>query len=111
MSKIHQDFIVDKLTDSIINTISRDSFETEVSFLKPDDLLNISQNQGWNFNWEAEFDNFTRNVYKLTILNNPTIIQGLLSLTVEKEYVFMNLLESSPFNIGKINFTREFPGI
>jgi hypothetical protein len=37
----------------------------------------------------------------LTIVNNPTIIQGLLSITIEDDYVFMDLLESAPFNIGE----------
>ena len=37
----------------------------------------------------------------MTIVNNPSIIQGLLSITIEENYVFMNLLESAPFNIGK----------
>ena len=39
--------------------------------------------------------------YKLTIVNNPNIIQGLISITVENDHIFMNLLESAPFNIGK----------
>ncbi len=101
MNKIHQDFIIDKLTDSILNTISKDSFQTEVSTIKKSDLKTVMKKDGWNFNWKSEFEDFKKDVYKLTILNNPTIIQGLLSLTVENGYVFMNLLESSPFNNGK----------
>ncbi|MDQ3534492.1 MAG: hypothetical protein M3421_02575 [Bacteroidota bacterium] len=34
-------------------------------------------------------------------MNNSDIIQGLLSLTIEKDHVLMNLLESAPFIIGK----------
>ncbi len=98
MKRIEQDFIVDRLTDSILNTISGDSFQTEVSTLKKSDLKNISK---WNFNWKAEFNDLTKEVYKLTIVNNGTIIQGLLSITIENDHVFMNLLESAPFNIGK----------
>lgn len=37
----------------------------------------------------------------MTIEGNPSIIQGLLSLTIEFDHVYMDLLESSPFNIGK----------
>lgn len=37
----------------------------------------------------------------MTIINNPSIIQGLLSLTIENDHVFINLLESAPFNIGR----------
>ncbi|WP_396193491.1 hypothetical protein [Flavobacterium sp.] len=29
------------------------------------------------------------------------IIQGLLSITIEQDHIYMNLLESYPFNIGK----------
>jgi hypothetical protein len=39
--------------------------------------------------------------YKLTIVNNPTIIQGPLSITIEYDHIFINLLESAPFNIGQ----------
>ncbi|GAB2773227.1 hypothetical protein GCM10027275_15230 [Rhabdobacter roseus] len=96
-----QDFIIDRLTNSIINTISGDTFPTEVSHLSKNDLKSISKKKGWNFNWRSEFDDLTKEVYKLTIVNNPNIIQGLLSITVEADHLFMNLLESAPFNIGK----------
>lgn len=99
--KIEQDFIIDKLTNSILNTISGDSFQTEVSLLEKNDLKQITKKNGWNFNWNIEFKNIEKEVYKLTIVNNSKIIQGLLCLTVESDHIFMNLLESSPFNIGK----------
>lgn len=101
MKKIEQDFIIDRLTDSILNTISGDSFQTEVSTLKKSDLKNVSKKNKWNFNWKDEFNDLTKEVYKLTIVNNPDIIQGLLSITIENDHIFMNLLESAPFNIGK----------
>lgn len=65
------------------------------------DLPNISKRSKWNFDWNVEFNDLTREVYKLTIVNNPDIIQGLLSVTIEKDHVFMNLLENSPFTLGK----------
>jgi len=99
--KTEQSFIIDTITNSIRNTISGDSFETEVSTLKKKDLKTVLKKNGWNFNWRKEFNDFTREVYKLTIVNNPDIIQGLISITIESDHVFMNLLESAPFNIGK----------
>ena len=99
--KIEQGFIIDRLTNSILNTISGDSFQTEVSILTKSDLKKITKKNGWNFNWKLEFNDFSKEVYKLTIVNNNTIIQGLLSITFEDNYIFMNLLESAPFNIGK----------
>jgi hypothetical protein len=101
MKNIEQDFIIDKLTNSIENTISGDSFRTEISVLTKTDLKNILKKNGWNFNWKKEYNDLTKEVYKLTIVNNPSIIQGLLSVTIESDYVYMNLLESAPFNIGK----------
>jgi hypothetical protein len=98
---IEQDFIIDRLTNSILNTVSGDSFQTEVIRLSKSDLKNITKIKGWSFNWKTEFNEIKKEVYKLTIVNNPSIIQGLLSLTIEQDHVFMDLLESAPFNIGK----------
>lgn len=98
---LEQDFIIDRLTDSILNTISGDSFMTEVIRLSKPDLKLVSKVKGWNFNWKAEFDDITKEVYKLTITNNTNIVQGLLSISIESDHVYMNLLESAPFNIGK----------
>ena len=61
----------------------------------------ITKNKGWNFKWKEEYDEINKEVFKLTIVNNPNIIQGLLSVTIEQDHVFMDLLESAPFNIGK----------
>lgn len=98
---MEQSFIIDKITDSILNTISGDSFQTEVSRLTTIDLINITKKNNWKFDWKTEFNDIQKEVYKLSIVNNSKIIQGLLSITIEKDHVFMNLLESAPFNIGK----------
>jgi len=62
MKKMEQGFIVDRLTDSIVNTISGDSFQTEVSTFKSSDLKSISKKTGWNFDWKQEFENFSKEV-------------------------------------------------
>ena len=98
---IEQDFIIDRLTNSILNTVSGDSFQTEVIRLGKTDLKYVAKIRGWNFNWKSEFDDIKKEVYKLTIVNNSNIIQGLLSVTIEQDHVFMNLLESASFNIGR----------
>lgn len=98
---IHLDFIVDKLTNSIQNTISGDSFTTEVLRLTNVDLKQVIKKNGWNFNWKVELADNTKEVFKLTIHNNPNIIQGLLSLTLETDHVYVHLLENAPFNIGQ----------
>jgi len=98
---IELDFVVDSLTNSIRNVISGDSFMTEISFLTYTDLKQITKKNKWLFKWKSELDDNSKEVYKLTIINNPTVIQGLISLSVKKEHIFMNLLESAPFNLGK----------
>lgn len=51
--KIGQDFIIDRLTNSILNTISGDSFQTEVTLITKSDLKEINKNNGWNFDWQS----------------------------------------------------------
>ena len=51
-----------------------------------------------------------REVYKLTIVNNPTVIQGLISFTLRSDNVFMHLVESAPFNIGQNKIYEGVPG-
>ncbi|MGC4128090.1 MAG: hypothetical protein QM564_00720 [Bergeyella sp.] len=109
-SKIELDFIVDKLTNSIENVQSGDSFQTEISLLTSTELKNISKKNGWNFNWKDEFKKFEREIYKLTIVNNTNIIQGLVSLEVKSDHVYMHLIESSPFNIGTGKVYLGVPG-
>ena len=87
---IHLDFIVDKLTNSIQNTISGDSFATEVLRLTKTDLKLVTKKDGWNFDWKVELADNTKEVFKLTIPNNSRIIQGLLSLTLEPDHVYMH---------------------
>lgn len=108
--KIALDFIVDRLTNSIQNTISGDSFQTEVSRLVKADLKQVTKKNGWSFNWKTELDDNKRQVYKLTINNNPNIIQGLLSLTIEPDHIYMDLLESAPFNRGRNKLYEGVPG-
>jgi hypothetical protein len=48
--KYQLDFEIDKLTNSIINTISGDSFQTEVSLLAKSDLKTVTKTKGWKFN-------------------------------------------------------------
>ncbi|MCF8366313.1 MAG: hypothetical protein K9H16_11060 [Bacteroidales bacterium] len=104
------DFVIDKLTDSILNRISGDSFRTDVSLVSRSDLSLVTKSKGWLFNWKYEFVQIEREVYKLTIVDNPNIIQGLLSVTIKSDHVFMNLLESAPFNLGKDKIYVGVPG-
>jgi hypothetical protein len=104
------DFIVDKLTNSIENIVTGDSFPTEVSIVTRNDLRLATKKNGWVFNWLTEFKQPEREVYKLTIVNNPNVIQGLLSVQVKSEHVYMHLIESAPFNKGKTKMYAGVPG-
>jgi hypothetical protein len=89
---------------------SGDSFPTDISLLTKEELKNITKKNGWQFNWASEFKEPARDVYKLTITNNPNVIQGIVSLEVRKDHVYMHLIESAPFNIGKHKTYLGVPG-
>lgn len=108
--EIGLDFIIDKLTNSIENVVTGDSFATEISILTANDLKTATTKNGWLFNWKDEYKEPARDVYKLTIVNNPTIIQGLISLEVKFDHVYMHLVESAPFNKGKTKMYSGVPG-
>lgn len=104
------DVEIDKLTNSIENSITGDSFQTEISLADRQDIKAITKTNGWLFDWTSEFKKPDRDVYKLTILNNSSIIQGLVSLTEREDHVYMHLIESAPFNLGKEKVYIGVPG-
>jgi hypothetical protein len=104
------DFEVDKLTNSIENVITGDSFSTEVSIVSLSDLKGVLKKNKWVFDWKFELKQPQRDVYKLTIVNNQQIIQGLISLEVKSDHIYMHLVESAPFNKGKSKIYMGVPG-
>ena len=104
------DFIIDELTNSIKNVVTGDSFQTEVSRVTKNDLKVITKKNNWLFDWKQELKQPERDIYKLTIVNNPNVIQGLVSLEVKSDHVFMHLVESAPFNKGKNKMYSGVPG-
>lgn len=104
------DFVIDKLTNSIENVQSGDSFPTDISLLTATELKNINKRNKWRFNWGYEVRVPERDVFKLTITNNPNIIQGIISVEVKPDHVYMHLIESAPFNIGKHKAYLGVPG-
>ena len=69
-----------------------------------------SKKNGWLFNWATEFKLTERQVFKLTIRNNPDIVQGLLSISDYNDHYYLHLIESSPFNLGKNKLYGGVPG-
>ena len=58
------DFEIDKLTRSIENAVTGDSFATEISFLTKKDLALVTKKNNWLFNWKDEFNDLKKEVYK-----------------------------------------------
>lgn len=106
----HIDIEIDKLTNSIENVITGDSFQTDVSLIDKNDLKSITKKNGWLFNWKSEYKQPDRDVYKLTIEGNPDVIQGLISITEREDHVYMHLIESAPFNLGRQKVYLGVPG-
>ena len=95
MAKISQQ--IDRLTNSIVNMASGDSFETDVIELQPSELKKVKK--GWKFDWVKESS--SGKIYKLVIRHAPEVIQGLISISDKEDHIFMNLIESSPHNYGR----------
>ncbi|MFN8277365.1 MAG: hypothetical protein U0T84_07780 [Chitinophagales bacterium] len=109
-NEIGLDFEIDKLTNSIENVVTGDSFATAVSLASIADLKGVRKKDSWQFNWMHEYKQPERDIYKLTIVNNLNIIQGLISLEVKSDHVYMHLVESAPFNKGKNKVYAGVPG-
>jgi hypothetical protein len=106
----HIDIWIDSLTNSIVNTISGDSLPTDVIVVTAQDLKLVTKTRGWNFNWKGELKKVGTEVYKLTVVNNSDIIQGLISIEDKGDHIFVNLIENAPFNIGKQKLYEGVPG-
>ncbi len=103
------DIEIDKLTRSVENAVTGDSFKTEVLVLAPSDVRGIRKSD-WLFDWKTEARDADKQVYKLIIAGNPTIVQGLISLQDRGDHIFMHLIESSRFNRGAKKVYLGVPG-
>jgi hypothetical protein len=99
---------IDKLTHSIENAVTGDSFPTEILPLTQLDLVHLTKKNGWKFNWKKEFQQPDRNVFKLIIAGEPAVIHGLVSYTEKAGYLEMHLIESAPSNFGK---NKKYSGV
>lgn len=96
--EIGLEFEIDKLTNSIENSISGETFSTFISQIKETKRIKKTD---WTFDWHAEVKDNSKSVWGLTTQDNPNILQGLLSITDKVDHVFMNLIENAKFNKGK----------
>lgn len=103
------DIEIDKLTRSIENSITGDKFKTSVLELTPKDIKGLTKSD-WIFDWKAEARQNDKTVYKLIIVDNANIIQGLISLQDRGDHLFMPLIESIKFNRGAKKVYLGIPG-
>jgi hypothetical protein len=88
---------IDRLTNSIVNVISGDVFDTEVQLLTTGDAKKMKAK--WQFDWASEMkENAT---YKLTVKDNFDVVQGAISLSDKGDHIYINLIENAPFNLGR----------
>lgn len=100
---------IDKLTRSIENAITGDCFKTEMRELTSIDIRKLKTND-WLFKWKTEAKKVDQLVYKLIIIDNPGILQGLISLQDRGDHIFMSLIESNKFNRGAKKVYLGVPG-
>jgi len=107
--KNYIDIEIDKLTNSIENTLTGEVFDTAITQLKLADSKQIKKNE-WVFNWIKEIKDDNKEVYKLATISNPGIIQGLVSIEYKDDHIFMHLIENAKFNKGKNKAYFGVPG-
>lgn len=98
--EIELDFVIDKLTNSIENSLTGEVFDTEVTRILQKDNKQIKQ-ADWGFDWHKECKVSANEIYKLTTVNNSTIIHGLICFIDKHDHIFMSLIESARFNKGR----------
>jgi len=91
---------IDKLTRSIENARTGESFPTQVRPLTIAAAKKLVTS-GWSFDWAREAGTKDRRVHQLNTIDNPQIIHGLISLEAKPDHIFMHLVESAAFNKGR----------
>jgi len=94
-------FEIDKITESIENAETGETLDTLVLPVTQADLKETTKKNGWLFDWKLELDEPEHQVYKLVTEQEPRTIQGMVSLEKKGDHVYMHLVESAPYNIGK----------
>jgi hypothetical protein len=73
-------------------------------------LKGITKKNNWQFDWKYEYKQPERDVYKLSIVNNQQVVQGVVSIEIKSDHVYIHLVESAPFNKGKNKMYAGVPG-
>lgn len=92
--------VVDKLTSSIENVVTGEVFSTTILRVGKSEITRVRK-RDWKFDWARELNSTEREVYGLTTTENLHLLHGLISIEWRMNFVFMHLLESAKFNLGK----------
>jgi hypothetical protein len=96
MRKKEVEIEIDNLTNSIVNIVSGEVFETEFGRVTGKEI----KKQDWLFTWHLELKDKNKVICKMTTVENKDIIQGLISYEIDANFVFINLVENAKFNRG-----------
>ena len=100
-------FQVDKMSNSIEHVRTGKVFATRLVQLYPSDAALLTSLK-WQFDWTLELQNPLHEVSALTTVEEPEVIQGIISMVDQHDHVFIPLIESAPFNIGA---GKEYTGV
>lgn len=86
-----------------VKVLNKKTGEEEIAEIK-----RIARNElplkkdGWNFNWRELFKIEGSEIFKISRLESPKQIEGIVMLTMfNEEMLFMNNIEVAPHNIGE----------
>ena len=95
---------IDRLTDSILERSTGESFDTVVELASVRTLREICNS--WSFDWVEEAR--LNSVYKLFIRERPLEVHGLISLKDLGDNIFVSLIENAPENVG---LNKKYEGV
>jgi hypothetical protein len=93
---------IDEWTNSIIEVSTGKSFKTSFCQITDENSKQIIA-RDWFFKWKEELKLTDRQVYKMYADEKPKIIQGLISLSLEKGYIEVHKVENPKWNNPKFN--------
>lgn len=99
-SVYHLDIIIDSLTNSIRQIDTDESCDTKICLVTKHDIELATKKNKWHFPWSTEVKQKDREIYKLIRVDQPDILQGLISLSDMNDHVYIHLAESAPINFG-----------
>ncbi|WP_145950112.1 hypothetical protein [Paenibacillus sp. Y412MC10] len=104
------DIHIDGITPCLTHRLSGENYKTTYQALTPHDIqTQIIRAAGWvNFDWSKELSRPERLVFKLQVVGSPEI-QGLISLRLADDFVFVHLVENAPWNVGSAS--KQFIGV